>query len=142
PVTEESNRVAGLQTGDFDFAEAISITAVPQLQTDAALKVEIVKPRWAIVLELDHGNPLVQNLAFRQALNAAIDPAQVLLAASIGQPDYTRVQPSVFFPEQTGFYSEAGGEAYGKRDLDKVKALLAEAGYNGEEVIYLTNQNY
>ncbi|WOI57486.1 ABC transporter substrate-binding protein [Palleronia sp. LCG004] len=142
PVTEESSRVAGIQTGDFDYAEAISITAVPELQESDEVNVEIVKPRWAIVLELDHRNPLMQNVAFRQALLAAIDPQQVLLASAFGREEYTRVQPSIFFPEQSGFYTEAGGDAYGTRDLDKVEDLLEEAGYDDEPVIYLTNQNY
>ena len=42
PVTEEASRVAGLRTGDFDFAEALSITAVPDLEQDSNIKVEIV----------------------------------------------------------------------------------------------------
>jgi peptide/nickel transport system substrate-binding protein len=142
PVTEEASRVAGLKTGDFDYAEAVSITAVPDLENDPNLKVEIVKPRWAIVLELDHRNPMVQKLPFRKALALAINPEQALMAASYGRPEYTRVQPSIFFPEQKGFYTEAGSEMYNHQDLAKVKDLLAEAGYNGEPVIYLTNQNY
>src|SRR5690606_536419 len=44
--------------------------------------------------------------------------------------------------EQEGFYTAAGSEMYNHQDLAKVKDLLAEAGYNGEPVIYLTNQNY
>jgi peptide/nickel transport system substrate-binding protein len=142
PVTEEASRVAGLRTGDFDFAEAISITAIPDLETDPAIKIEILKPRWAIVLELDHKNEWMAKLPFRQAMLAAINPEQVLMAATFGRKDFYRVQPSIFFPEQSDWYTEVGSEFYNKPDMERVKAKLAEAGYNGEPIVYLTNQNY
>lgn len=142
PVTEEASRVAGAQTGDFDYAEAVPITMVPTLATDPALDVKIVKPRWGIALELDHKNPWIAKLPFRKALLAAINPQQVMLAASFGQQDYFRVQPSIFFPEQTQWYTEEGGAAYNHPDPARVKTLLDEAGYKGEPIVYLTNQNY
>jgi peptide/nickel transport system substrate-binding protein len=142
PISEDASRVAGLQTGELDFAEAVPITAVPQLEANTDLKVEIVKPRWAVVLELGHKNPLMANLAFRKALLSAINAEQVMRAAAFGRPDYFRVQPSIFFPEQTQWYTEAGAEAYNKPDLNKVKAYLAEAGYKNEPVVFITNQNY
>lgn len=142
PVTEEASRVAGLRTGDFDFAEAISITAIPDLENDPSVKIEILKPRWAIVLELDHKNEWMAKLPFRQAMLAAINPEQVLMAATFGRKDFYRVQPSMFFPEQTAWTTDIGSEFYNKPDMERVKAKLAEAGYNGERIIYLTNQNY
>ncbi|CAH1673962.1 ABC transporter substrate-binding protein [Chelatococcus asaccharovorans] len=142
PVPEEAARVAGLQTGDFDYAEALPITAVPQLEGDKALKIEIVKPRWAILVELDHKDPWVSKKPFRKALEAAINPEQILQAASFGRKDYYRVQPSIFFPEQKQWYSEAGAQAYNAPNADTVKKLLAEAGYNGEPITFITNQNY
>lgn len=142
PVTEESSRQAGLQTGSFDFVEALPITSVPSLQNNPDVRVAIVKPTWAIVLEIGHKHPWMAKLPFRQALQAAINPEQVLLASTFGQPGYFRLSPSIFFPEQTNWYSDAGSEVYNKPDLAKVRGLLAEAGYKGEPIVYLTNQNY
>jgi peptide/nickel transport system substrate-binding protein len=142
PVTEDASRVAGLQTGDFDFAEAVPITSVPSFESDPAIAIEILKPKWAIVLELDHKNPLMQKLAFRKALLAALNMEQVMRASAFGRPDYFRVQPSIFFPEQTQWTTEAGSDGYNKPDKARVAALLKEAGYANEPVIYLTNQNY
>ena len=142
PVTEEASRVAGLLTGDFDFAEAVSITAVPQLQAEADINVEIVKPRWAILLELGHRNPIMQNVALRQALVEALDPQKILLAATFGQQDFMRTQSSIFYPEQTAWNTDAGGDIYGTQDIDRVRELLAEAGYKNEPIVYLTNQDF
>ena len=142
PVTEDASRVAGLQTGDFDFAEAVPITSVPQLETDPNLSIEILKPKWAVVLELDHKNPLMQKLPFRKALLAALNMDQIMRASAFGRQDYFRVQPSIFFPEQKQWYTAVGSEMYNKPDKALVASLLKEAGYNNEPVIYLTNQNY
>lgn len=143
PVVEAGSRVAGLLTGAYDFAEAVPITSVPQLEANKEIDVEIVKPKWGIVDELNHGQPPMDKLAFRKALVAALDMGQVLSATSFGnRPEYIRVSPSIFFPEQKSWYTTAGSTMYNKPDLAQAKRLLAEAGYNNEPIIYLTNQNY
>jgi peptide/nickel transport system substrate-binding protein len=143
PATEEASRVAGLQTGAYDYAEAVPITSVDTLSKDPAAKVIVVKPKWGVVLELNATDPVMKNQSFRRALVAALNMTQVMQAVSFGnRPDYFRTQPSIFFPEQTTWYSDAGGDVYNHQDLEQVKKLLAEANYHGEEVVYLTNQNY
>lgn len=143
PVVEAGSRVAGLLTGAYDFAEAVPITSVPQLEANKEIDVEIVKPKWGIVDELNHGQPPMDKLAFRKALVASLDMGQVLSATSFGnRPEYIRVSPSIFFPEQKSWYTTAGSTMYNKPDLAQAKRLLAEAGYNNEPITYLTNQNY
>jgi len=143
PVTEAGSRVAGLMTGAYDFAEAVPITSVPQLEASKDITVQIVKPKWGILIELNHGQPPMDKLPFRKALVAALDMGQVLAATSFGnRPEYIRVSPSIFFPEQKDWYSLAGSTMYNKPDLAQVKRDLAEAGYTNEPITYLTNQNY
>ena len=91
---------------------------------------------------LDHKNPLMQKLPFRKALLAALNMDQIMRASAFGRPDYFRVQPSIFFPEQKQWYTAVGSEMYNKPDKALVASLLKESGYNNEPVIYLTNQNY
>ena len=142
PATEEMSRVAGLQTGAYDYAEALPITSVDSLQHDPAIKVMVVKPYMGVVLELNPAEGIMASLPFRRALVAALNMTQVMQATSFGKTDYFRAQPSIFFPEQTDWYSTAGGDVYNHQDLDAVKRLLQEAGYKGEPIVYLTNQDY
>jgi peptide/nickel transport system substrate-binding protein len=39
-------------------------------------------------------------------------------------------------------YSDSGREFFNLKDTEKAKALLEEAGYNGEELVLLTNKDY
>jgi peptide/nickel transport system substrate-binding protein len=143
PVTEAGSRVAGLLTGAYDFAEAVPITSVPQLEAHKDINVEIVKPKWGILVELNHAEAPMNKLAFRKALVAALNMGQIMSATAFGnRPEYVRLSPSIFFPEQKTWYTTAGSGPYNKPDLDQVKRLLAEADYKNEPIVYLTNQNF
>ena len=142
PVTEDASRVAGLQTGDFDFAEAVPITSVPQLETDPNLSMEILKPKWAVVLELDHKNPLMQKLPFRKALLAALNMDQIMRASALGvRITSASSRASSSRSRSSGTLPSAARCTTSPTRL-LVASLLKEAGYNNQPVIYLTNQNY
>ena len=46
------------------------------------------------------------------------------------------------YKEQEKWYTDAGKESYNQNDPDKAKALLKEAGYNGEEITILATRDY
>ncbi len=143
PVAEAGSRVAGLLTGTFDFVEAVPITSVPQLEANKDINVQIVKPKWGILVELNHAEAPMNKLAFRKALVASLNMGQIMAATSFGnRPEYVRLSSSIFFPEQKDWYTTAGSAMYNKPDLDQAKRFLSEAGYNNEPIVYLTNQNY
>ena len=45
-------------------------------------------------------------------------------------------------PRTAPVYSDSGKEFFNLKDTEKAKALLEEAGYNGEELVLLTNKDY
>jgi peptide/nickel transport system substrate-binding protein len=72
----------------------------------------------------------------RQAVLAVIDQTE-FMSALAGDPKNWNVCPS-FFTCGTPMASNAGSEALtGKRDFDKAKKLIAEAGYKGEKIVVL-----
>ncbi len=142
PVLEQAARLAGLLTGEFDYAESLPITAYDQLVRHSDVVPNVLKPRWALLLELNQSEPPMDNVLFRRALIAALDMEDVLRAVTFGNPAFYRTQPGFFFPEQTVWHSDAGAEAYNKRNLVEARRLLAEAGYNFEPVIFLSNRDY
>jgi peptide/nickel transport system substrate-binding protein len=80
--------------------------------------------------------PPFDNVKMRQAVLAVADQAD-FMSAYAGDPQNWKVCPS-FFTCGTPMSSNAGSEAMtGKRDFDKAKKLVAEAGYKGERVIVL-----
>lgn len=142
PVPEAASRIAGIETGEFDFIEAVPITSVNQLGSTEGVDVTVLKPKWAILVELNQAEPPMDDVRFRQALVRALDMEQIMVAASTAQEDFYRLQPSIFFPEQAAWYSEAGGDWYNNQDIEEAKRLLEESGYNNEEVIYLANRDF
>lgn len=143
PVREPAARLAGLEGGLYDFAQGIPIANYGTiLAKKGIIEPEIVKPQWGIYLEINHAEYPTNNVKFRQALMAALDMKAIMEVVTGGNEAFYRVQPSVFFPEQTAWYTPAGGEVYNRPDLEKVKRLLKESGYRGEPIVILSNQSY
>jgi peptide/nickel transport system substrate-binding protein len=142
PVPEAASRVAGLQTGEFDFIESVPITAVAQLEDTAGVEVAVLKPKWAVLVELNQGEPPMDDLRFRQAMVRALDMDQIMRAVTFGNEEFYRLQPSIFFPEQTAWFTEAGGDVYNQQDRAEAQRLLREVGYNSEPIIYLANRDF
>ena len=142
PVTEAESRIAGLENGEFDFAESIPVTSYDRISENAAIITSIMKARWAILVELNQGEWPMSELAFRRALVYAINPEEVMQAVTSGKTAFYDLTPSIFADGQY-FNSTAGSEGfYNSQDLDKVAELLQEAGYNGEEIIYNVNRDF
>jgi len=139
PVTEGGSRVAGLEVGDYDFADAIPGTAVPGLKGNDKLVVEQQMPQcWPVIYINQSEHSIFNNLKLRQALQAGLDHNEIMLASSEGSG---RLDPGMFFIEQV-WHSDVGGELYNQNNPEKAKKLMEEAGYNGEEITILTNTNY
>lgn len=142
PVPEAASRVAGIETGEFDFMESVPITSVDRLEDMDGVDVRVLRPKWAILVELNQGEPPMDDVRFRRALVKALDMEQVMRGATFGMEEFFRLQPSIFFPEQTAWYTEAGGEIYNEPDLAEVERLLDEVGYDSEPIIYLANRDF
>src|SRR5690606_7203448 len=85
-------------------------------------------------------SPLFSNIKFREAVTAGMNAEEIMLG-TVSDPDLYRLNPSYMFKENALFYSEAGSEKYNQNNQEKAKQLLAEAGYNGEEVVLLTSKD-
>lgn len=140
-VPEAGARVAGLETGEYDFAQDLPFTEYERLEQSDEIQAYVLKPdRWT-VLDFNYCEELTNNLAFRKAVQAALDMNAIGAAQAGGNQDFYRVQPSIFFSESP-WYTEVGTDAYDVHDLEAAKQYLEESGYNGEEVVMLTNRNY
>ena len=88
------------------------------------------------MLRFNHLHPPFNNIKMRQAVLAVIDQAE-FMSALAGDPRNWNLCPS-FFTCGTPMASNVGSEALtGKRDFDKAKSLIADAGYKGEKIVVL-----
>lgn len=135
-VPELAARVAGLVAGDYDL-----ITNVPPDQTGIIAGYQDIDVRTVVlsnvhVIAFNESDPVLADKRVRQALCTAIDRQKLVDSLWQGQ---AVVPASHNFPEYGQMYVEGRKLPY---DPEKAKALLAEAGYKGEPIVYRTMANY
>ena len=135
PVPEDTARVAGLTTGEFQIAKDLPVAAIPTVESQPDLALVPIASYRIYQIGLSslpqHKSPL-QNKLVRQALNYAVDKKAIIDALFFGKAKSLSGQ--VLRQEQLGFNPDVKDYPY---DPEKAKALLAEAGYpDGFEITF------
>lgn len=140
-VPEQGTRVAGLTTGDYDYVAALPATQVARLEADPNVTTVVVNPGTMPRFEFNHANEWSRELAFRQAVQAALNMEEIMEGITGGDSRLYDLNPSIMFRQQV-WWNDAGTELYDQRDVEKAKELLASIGYAGEEIIMLSTRDY
>lgn len=137
-VTEPGARVAGLQTGELQGVEDVPATSVAALKKDPNITILPLKNWWIQIANPNTSNPPTDNLLVRKAIQAVLDMDEIMDAASDGNYD---LNVGFQYPNQPD-YTDAGKDTYNLKNPDLAKKYLAQAGYQGEPVVLLTNKDY
>lgn len=137
-VTEPGARAAGLRSGEFQAVEDLPAKSVADLRQDTNISILPLKNWWIQIANPNTSNPPTDKLLVRQAIQAALDMDEIMQAASDGNYN---LNPGFQYPGQPD-YSDAGKDTYNLHDPELAKQRLAAAGYQGEPVVLLTNQDY
>ncbi|MFN8523231.1 MAG: ABC transporter substrate-binding protein [Chloroflexota bacterium] len=140
PVPEESVRVDGVGTGEYDYADTLAPDSYDRIKALPNVSADIGKPYYWSVFHFNKKEGLFTNVKLRQAILAglSIDP---IARAAFGRPDFYRVGPEIAAPE-TAWYTDEGKDLYNKGDVEKAKSLMKDAGYAGEVVRILSTKEY
>jgi peptide/nickel transport system substrate-binding protein len=141
PVPDVAVRLAGVETGEYHFAQQIKPDQYERIKGLPAVEARIVKPYGWITAVPNHKEGLMANKKLRQAFQAALD-MEPIMGAAMGNKDFYRLDGAVGFPEQTLWYSTAGLAGYNQRDKEKARRLLKESGYTGQPVRWITTREY
>lgn len=139
-VTDHATRIAGIQTGEYDLADSIPIENYDQLAADSKVKLHSL-PGGTLTAFLNTNEGLLSNQTYRQAILAALDNEEILLA-SFAKPELFSLDPGYLNASQSQWLTDAGKEYYNQANPEKAKQLLKEAGYKGEEITLLTTKDY
>ena len=139
-VTDHSTRIAGVKTGKYDVADSIPIENYDELAADPNVKLHTF-PGGTLTAFLNTSQGLLANEKYRQAILAALNNEEIMLA-SFAKPELYSLAPGYMNPNQAQWATDAGKEYYNQADPEKAKRLLAEAGYNGEQITLLTTKDY
>lgn len=139
-IPEMASRITALKNREVDLITNVPPDQLSTIEADSNLKVASNVTPLFHVLIFNTQNEVMKNPKFRQALSLAVDRDTLNEALWQGKA----VVPSTHTYKQFGelYMPELKTFEY---DLEKAKKLLAESGYNGEEIrmdtsaVYYTN---
>lgn len=142
-VPEETTRVAGLETGQYDAIYNVQNDDVPRIEGMDNITVHSSQ-QGTVALVFNHKQGIAANQYFRTAVNTCLDMDEILTAV-YGEGGYDL--GSCYMDEAQAFWNtDAGSENYNQKDPEKAKQILQENGYNGETFTILcsnlNNMNY
>ena len=129
PIPDTTVRLANLQSGDIDMLERLAATDLTQANDDADIVVDsaVSLGYQGMTFIINYGargdNPWGNDKRLRQALSYAIDREalnQVVFEGAFAPGNQS-------FPSTSPWYNQSFPVE--QRDIDKAKALLAEAGF-------------
>ncbi len=139
-VSDAATRLAGLRTGEYDFAYTIPFDNFDQLKNEKDL-YPVFDTYGEMQLLYNENEGLASNVKMRQAINAVLDSDMIMLT-SFADDDLYWLQAGYMTDKVRNWASDAGSEFYNQKDPEKAKKLLAETGYNNEEFRIITTRDY
>jgi peptide/nickel transport system substrate-binding protein len=138
-IPDQATAAAALAAGEVDCWEQPPPDYFPVLGADKNIRlVNTNKLGQMTMLRFNMLQPPFDNVKMRQAILAVTDQKQFMSAVS-ADPENWSICAS-YFTCGGPMATDAGSEALtGPRDFDKAKKLIAEAGYKGENIVFLHN---
>ncbi len=137
-IPDPATAMAALQQGQVDWWQEPSLDLFPVLRGDGSLTTDMLDPSGLPgMLRFNHLQPPFNNPAVRRALLGAVDQADFMQA--VAGTDQSLWKDDVgFFAATSPLANTAGVSVFkGKRDMARVQADLAAAGYKGERAVVL-----
>ncbi len=136
-ISDPQTAFAALSAGETDVLINPSFDFLSLMSADPNITVKVTDPLGTLgFVRMNWLYPPFNDVRARQAVQWLVNQ-QDFLAAVAGNPDYYAKCGALFVCGSI-WGSEDGADAALGYDVDKAKALLKEAGYNGEPIVLLT----
>ncbi|MBI1775199.1 MAG: ABC transporter substrate-binding protein [Proteobacteria bacterium] len=136
-IPDPNTATQALLKGEVDAYEIPPVDLLPLLKKDPNIVVRVLnKPGVHGMIRPNALYPPFKDTRARQALALAIDQKQYLAAMVGNDSEYGRECYAVF---QCGSPNETtvGSEPYQKRNIERAKQLMKEAGYDGRPIVVM-----
>ncbi len=124
-IKDPSARRLQLERGDIDIAEALPLDQLELLRTRPGVRVEDYPSLRVTYLYLNNQRSPLSDPRVRQAISYAVDYDAIIAGVMLGNAVQMRG------PVPQGMWSHDPDLFQYRRDLDKARALLREAGLSG-----------
>lgn len=136
-LPDPATAAAALQSGEIDFIEQPSPDLIPTLERARDVRTMAINPVGFMVwLRINQTQPPFNRPEARQALLHVINQQDVLNAIGVRPSEQVAYCPAYFFCG-TPLESAAGAVGLREPDVERARALLREAGYNGETILFM-----
>lgn len=137
-MPDPSTATNALLAGEADWQEHAYHDQLPLLRRNRNITLRVNDPTgFVCMVRMNHLQAPFNNPAIRRALWHALDQ-QTFMQAMVGQERELYHTPLGFFCPGTPMATDAGLEALtAPRSVDRARAALREAGYNGEKVVLM-----
>ena len=133
---DDQGKMNALINAEVDYWDNPPADLIPILEEAKGLKVVLAdlygSQGW---LRINHLHPPFDNKLARQAIQLVVDQ-ETYLQAIVGNPDLYKVCAAMFMCD-TPYGTDVGAERVMMQDIGNAKAMLAEAGYNGETIVLM-----
>jgi peptide/nickel transport system substrate-binding protein len=143
-MPDPSTAAAALQRGEIDWLDQPLMDLVPQLRRSQGVKVEVLDVFGNIMsMFFNCHQPPFNNPKMRRAMLIAVNQ-QDFVDAVLGELGKELGVTGVgVFPPRSPYASNAGMESLPKNgDLAAARRLIAESGYKGEKVLFLSPSDF
>ena len=138
-IPDLQTRVAALLKGEVDLLDQLPHDGIQSLRNHKEIEVAVAsKLGNQAFMRLNTLFPPFNDVRARQAVALTVQQPDYLSAAFTDDRAWWR-ECFAYFGCGTPNQSEAGSEPYRKPDPERAKALLKEAGYNGEPIVVLSS---
>lgn len=135
-ISEPGAAVAALEASEVHLLEQIPVPTARRLDSNPEIKVYENTP-WAFLVFIFNLNEApADNPKFREAVQIALNSEEIMAIATEG---LFNLYHGWMYEGTTYDAGDIGADRYNVADADRAKALLAEAGYNGEPFTILTD---
>jgi len=135
-IPDAATAAAALRNNEVDWWEYALPDLIPTLQR-AGITIATGDPLgYLSILRFNSSIPPFNNLALRQAVLSAIDQSDYQRAVN-GETVKWRTCAAVFPCGAPHVHEAASGPLKDKPDLDRARAAIKAAGYNGERVVII-----
>ena len=141
-VPNAAQRLNGLVAGEYQYADDLDVSAWETLNNTEGIEPVVIENVWTPTTFLNTMAGPMADERIREAFLLCLNMDDCLFAGVGGQEELYELNPSVFFKDMVWWAEVEGMEKYNANDDEKAKSLLAEAGYNGEEITWMVTQEY
>lgn len=139
-IPDASTVAAAMQAGEIDIWEQVATDLVPVVSRQRGTVVDRLNTLGTQgMLRPNSLHAPFNDPRARLALAYIVNQADAM-AAGFGDERWWK-RCGAFFVCGTAYGSEAGSDAYARPNIERARSLLAEAGYRGERLVFVTTND-